>query len=171
VIVADASVLIALAKMRRLGLLRDVYGETFLGPVVKGEVVDQGREVGAPGVEQVEKALEAGWLRLVRLTVKEQRIMRSILRATRLDEGEAESLALAQSRNLPLVVDEKEGRGMAATLGIAHLGTAGVLLEAFLKGRLSFEELEDTVQELSRVMWLSPAVVVEILTRAREARR
>jgi predicted nucleic acid-binding protein len=171
VIVADASVLIALAKMRRLNLLKDVYGDTILGPAVKTEVVDQGREIGAPGVEQVEKALEAGWLRVVRLSVKEQRIMQGILRATRLDEGEAESLALAQSRNATLIVDDKDGRGMAATLGVAYQGTAGVLLEAFLKGRLSFEELEDTVQDLNRVMWLSPAVVAEILSRAREAKR
>ena len=60
---------------------------------------------------------------------------------------------------------------MAATLGAAYLGTAGVLLEGFLRGRLSFEELEDTVQDLSRVIWLAPTVVAEILKRAREAKR
>lgn len=170
-IVADASVLIALAKMQRLHLLKDVYGEAFVGPVVKTEVVDQGRTIVALGVEQVEKALEAGWLRLVRLSAKEHRIMQGILRTTRLDEGEAESLALAQSRKLTLVVDDKEGRAVAATLDTPYLGTAGVLLEGFLKGWLSFEELEDTVQDLSRVIWLSPAVVAEILKRAREAKR
>ena len=39
-IVADASVLIALAKMRRLDLLRGVYGDVLIGPVVKAETVD-----------------------------------------------------------------------------------------------------------------------------------
>ena len=97
--------------------------------------------------------------------------MQGILRTTRLDEGEAESLALAQSRKLTLVVDDKEGRAIAATLDTPYLGTAGVLLEGFLKDRLSFEELEDTVQDLTRVIWLSPAVVAEILKRAREAKR
>ena len=160
-----------MARMQRLHLLKDVYGEAFLGPAVKTEVVDQGREIGALGVEQVEKALEAGWLRLVRLSAKERRIMQGILMTSRPDEGEAESLALAQSRKLTLVVDDKEGRAMAATLGAAYLGTAGVLLEGFLRGRLSFEELENTVQDLSRVTWLSPTVVAEILSRAREAKR
>ncbi len=39
-IVADASVLIALAKMRRLDLLREVYGDVLIGPVVKAETLD-----------------------------------------------------------------------------------------------------------------------------------
>ena len=46
-----------------------------------------------------------------------------------------------------------------------------MLLEGFLQGGLSFEELEDTVRDLSRVIWVSPAVVAEILRRAREAKR
>ena len=60
---------------------------------------------------------------------------------------------------------------MAAMLGISYLGTAGVFLEAFLRGRLSLPQLEEAVQDLSQVIWLSPAVVAETLKRAREAKR
>jgi len=171
VLVADASVLIALAKMQRLDLLRNLYGEILMGPVVKTEVVDQGRQVGARGVEQVEKALEDGWLKTVRLTATERRGMEGLLKTAKLDDGEAESLALAQARMLTLIVDDKEARALVAALGVSYLGTAGVLLEAFLRGRLSLEQLENAVQSLSRVIWLSPAVVAEILKRAREAKR
>jgi predicted nucleic acid-binding protein len=41
-IIADASVLIALAKMRRLALLKLVYGDALIGPQVKAETVDTG---------------------------------------------------------------------------------------------------------------------------------
>ena len=34
-IAADASPLIVLAKLQRLGLLNDLYGEVLIGPVVK----------------------------------------------------------------------------------------------------------------------------------------
>lgn len=53
-VVVDASVLIVLAKLRRIQLLRTVYGTVLLGPVVHREVVVEGRRLHARGVEQVE---------------------------------------------------------------------------------------------------------------------
>lgn len=168
--VADASALIALSKMRRLRLLKEVFGSVVMGPIVKAETLDQGKAIAAPGVEQIEAALQGEWLRVVRPTRKELQLMSNILKRSRLDPGEAEALVLAESRKLVLIVDDKEGRAVAASLGVAHLGTAGVLLEAFLRGFLSFEELEEAVGALSSVLWLSPRVVTEILRRAREGR-
>jgi predicted nucleic acid-binding protein len=170
VAVAYASALIALSKMRRLRLLKEVFGSVAMGPMVKAEALDQGRAIAAPGVEQIEAALQEGWLRLVRATPSERRLISNVLKRSRLDPGEAEALALAESRTLVLIVDDKEGRAVAASLGVAHLGTAGVLLEAFLRGFLSFEELEEAVGALSSILWLSPRVVTEILRRAREGR-
>ena len=57
-IIADAPVLIALAKMRRLDLLRSVHHYVLIGPQVKAETVDDGKVIFAPGVEHIEKALE-----------------------------------------------------------------------------------------------------------------
>ena len=167
---ADASALIALSKMRKLRLLKDIYGSIVVGPVVKAEALDQGKAIAAPGVEQIEAGFQEGWLRVVRLTPKERRLMSNVLKRSRLDDGEAESLALAHSRRLLLIVDDKEGRTVAASLTVGHLGTAGVLLEGFLRGLMSVEELEEAVRALSSVMWLSPTVVTEILRRAREGR-
>lgn len=170
-IVADASVLVALAKMQRLDLLRQVYGKVVVGPIVKAEVVDQGKAIAAPGVEQVEKALEEGWIQVVRLTAGERGLMQRLIKTSRLDAGEAECLALAHSRKRMLIVDDKEARALAEAMRLKYLGTAAVLLEAFIKGHWTFEQLEDAVADLSKVIWLSPAVVTEILKRAREARK
>ncbi|MEM5802911.1 MAG: hypothetical protein QXO57_03050, partial [Candidatus Aenigmatarchaeota archaeon] len=101
----------------------------------------------------------------------ERRMSQRLLRSTKLDEGEAEALALAQSRRLTLIVDDKEARTMAAILGIEYLGTAGVVMEAYIRGMISLEELEEWVREVSKVMWLSPEVVADILKRAKEVRR
>lgn len=170
-IVADASVLIALAKIGRLELLKEVYGQVIVGEVVKAEVVDQGRAISATGLEHVEKARREGWIRVVGLTAKERSWMRRLLKTTRLDDGEAESLSLAHRRRLMLIVDDKEARAMAGTLGVGYLGTAGVLLEAYLRGHMPLRELEEAVKGLSKAMWLSPAVVAEILRVAREPKR
>ncbi len=94
-IVADASVLIALAKMRRLDLLHSLYGDVLIGPQVKAETVDAGKRISASGVARIEKALDDGWLQVARLSSKEKRAAYSIVSKGGLDVGEAESLALA----------------------------------------------------------------------------
>ncbi len=167
-IVADASVLIALVKIQKLGILKQLYGRVLIGEVVKTEVLDQGKAISAPGVEQIETALEQRWIRHVRPNSRERRLARRILKNSRLDHGEAESIALAKSRKLFLIVDDKPARAMADALEITFLGTAGMLLEAFVRNFMTFEDLETTLRELSKVMWLSPGVVMGILKSARE---
>ena len=166
-IVTDATALIALAKMGRLHLVREVYGEVAIGPVVGSEVVEQGKRVGAPEVVYVEKAVMEGWVKIVRLSTRERRAMQSLINTSRLDDGEAESMAIARSRRCMMVIDDKEARTLAQAMGITHVGTAGVLLDAYADGNLKLHELEDAVQDLSKVLWLSPAVAIEVLRKAR----
>lgn len=169
-IVVDSSVLIAFAKLRRVELLKLVYRDMLLPPAVHREVVTEGRKLHAHGVEQVERALDGGWLKLARLTPVELKATLHLLRSTRLHEGEAQVLAIGERRKLPVIIDDKEARSVAQTLGVSFVGTAGVLLEGFLRRHLSMTELEDTVTELTEILWLSPGVVAAILKAAREAR-
>jgi predicted nucleic acid-binding protein len=170
-IIADASVLIALAKMRRLDLLQSVYGEVLIGPQVKVETVDAGKRISAQGVERIEKALDDGWLQLAQLSPKEKSAARGIVSKGGLGGGEAESLALAGSRKLVIILDDRAARSFAEVMGITFLGTAGMLFHAFVKKHLTLAELEDAVEVLSQTIWLSPAVVADILKKAREADR
>ena len=170
-IIADASPLIVLAKLQHLGLLAALYGEVLMGSVVKAETIDAGRAVHALGVEQLEVAMEDGWLQAVRLTVEERDLAQRLTQRSRLDQGEAESIALASVRGLRLIVDDKEARSVAAASGVEHLGTVGTLLEAYLRQHLDLGELEVTLRNISQILWLSPTVVAEILRLAREAKR
>lgn len=170
-IVADASPLIALAKMRRLHLLGVVHGDVLMGPRVKFEAVDAGRRISAPGVERIEKAIDDGWLQIARLSAKERKMAQSMVSKNRLDGGEAESIALASSRKLIVILDDREARSFAEGLGVQFLGTAGMLFQGFVRKHLTLAELEDAVQELSQTIWLGPAVVAEVLKKAREVDR
>ena len=170
-IIADASVLIALVKMRSLELLHSVYGDVLIGPEVKAETVDAGKRISAPGVERIEKALDDGWLQVARLSWKERSTAHSIVSKGGLDAGEAESLALAGSRKLIVILDDRAARSFAEVMGITFLGTAGLLFHAFLKKHLTLAELEDAVKALSQTIWPAPAVVADILKKAREADR
>ena len=170
-IIADASVLIALAKMRRLRLLKSVYGAVLIGPQVKAETVDAGKRISAPGVEHIEKALDDGGLQVARLSAKENSSAQSLVSKGGLDAGEAESLALAGSRQLMVILDDRAARSFAEVMGVTFLGTAGMLFQAFVKKHLTLTELEDAIEALSRTIWLAPAVVADVLKKAREADR
>jgi predicted nucleic acid-binding protein len=171
VIVVDSTVLIALAKLHRLQLLTALYGPVLIGPIVKAEVIDRGKATSTPDVAAVEQAVEDNRVQIVRLTQKERRLYERILRTTRLDEGESEAIALASTRGLTLIVDDKEARHTAAALGVRFLGTAGVLLEAFINKQMTHSELEDAIMDLAGIIWLSPTVVSAVLKRAREIKK
>ena len=169
-IIADASPLIAFAKLRQLRLLSRLYGRVLIGPVVKAETVDAGLAIRASGVEQLEAALEDGLLQVVQLTSQERDLMQRLAERSRLDSGEAESIALASVRCLRLILDDKAARGVAATAEVEHLGTAAVMLEAYLRNLVNLDDLESMLQDLSQIIWLSPTVVAELLGLARRYR-
>ena len=151
-------------------LLNRLYVKVLIGPVVKEETVDAGIAIRASGVEQLEAALENGFLQVVQLTGQERDLMQRLTERSRLDSGEAESIALASVRCVRLIVDDKAARGVAATAGVEHLGTAAVLLEAYLQNLVDLDELESMLRDLSQIIWLSPAVVAELLVLARRHR-
>ena len=68
-------------------------------------------------------------------------------------------------------MDDQEARAVAEAMHLDYLGTAAVLLDGFLKSHVTMGELEEAVEALSSTIWLSPAVVAEVLRRAREAKK
>ncbi len=169
--VADAPPLIALARIGRLELLRDLCEHVLIGSVVQAETIDAGSAVRAPGVERIEAAVDAGWLRIASPTDAEADLAQRLSQRSRLHEGEAESIALAHVRKLPLVADDKEARSLAGILGVPLVGTAAVLLQAYLRRSFGLDSLEKALRDLGGTVWLSPPVVTEILRQARKAKR
>ena len=170
-IVTDASPLIVLARIRRLILLKALYGEVLVGPIVKRETVGSGRAIRAAGVEQIEAAVTDGWLCVEDLTSEEEVLRERIPGRSGLDRGESEALALATARGLRLIVDDKQARHVAEASGVEYVGTMGALLQARWRGFLGLQELENAIRDASRILWISPAVVVEVLRLAREVKK
>jgi predicted nucleic acid-binding protein len=91
IVIADASPLIALARVGGLSWLQQLFTEVMLTDV-----------------------LTAGWLQTVAIATTEPAL-------PDLDEGEASSIRLALSRNGPalLLIDERSGRAVAQELGLS----------------------------------------------------
>jgi hypothetical protein len=128
-VVSNASPLINLARIGKLDLLRQLYGELFIPEAVWHEVVIEG--VGQPGADEVKAAT---WIKTQSVTNI------PLVHALRqeLDAGEAEAIVLTlETQAELLLMDERVGREDARHLGLRCTGLIGVLVEAKHKGVLS----------------------------------
>jgi predicted nucleic acid-binding protein len=138
IVIAEASPLIALARVNGLLWLQQLFTEVVVTEVVLAEVLT-GRY---PDTETpIHKALEAGWLQATAVSTSDPPL-------PDLDEGEAASirLALSSGDRVLLLIDERAGRAVAQDLGITVAGTAAVIGLAQQRGliasaRAVFEEL------------------------------
>ena len=125
-VVSNASPLINLARIGKLTLLRDLYGELIVPEAVWQEVVIEG--AGQPGADEVESAT---WIKTQAAT------NRQLVNALQqdLDAGEAEAIALTLEIGAELLLmDEHLGRETARHLGLRYVGLVGALVEAKHRG-------------------------------------
>lgn len=117
-LVANAGPLISLARIDQLELLPAAYTKILVPEAVYQEVT---QDPLLPGAQEI---AQAPWLRSVPVT-NTQAV--APLRFW-LDQGESEAIILAQDRAMPLAIDERRGRQVAASLGVDITGTVGILL-------------------------------------------
>ncbi len=170
-VVSNTSPIVLLAKIRRLSLLKELYGEVLMPPSVKVESIDRGREQGARDVEEIAKGINEGWISMVKLNRKQAERVSKVVREARIGVGEAEALTLAKERGVKAILDDREARAIAESWEIDYTGTVMVLFEAYVKRLLSFDELVDDLSRLTKVMWISTDVITEIIRRAKEVKR
>jgi len=170
-VVTNTSPVILLARIGRLGLLKNLYGSVLMSPFVKAECVDKGREAGARDVPEIERGIREGWVQLVSLDREELQEARRLLDEARIGQGEAEALVLSKRRRMLAVLDDKEARALAKGWNLRHTSTVMVLFEAFKRELISYDELVEDLAKLTSIMWISTDVITEVIRRANEVRR
>lgn len=140
IVVADSSVLISLSAIGQLNIIHARFPDGIcLAPAVWREVVEQGQ--GRPGAKEVRAAT---WIK--RFEFKDFVFAQYL--QTGLDAGEAESIVLARELNAHLILlDERDARDIAKSLGFHVLGTIGLLIWAKQAGHTdSLKELLNTLR-------------------------
>lgn len=130
VVVADTGPLIALALLDLLPILPHLFTEVYIPDAVAGEAISDQEKPVASAIAQ---ALQDGTLqrRLIHLDADFEEL--SYL----LDRGEAEAIALAMELGAIALIDERRGRKVAASRGVAVTGTAAVLVSAKSGGHIN----------------------------------
>ena len=118
-VVSDTTALIVLAGLQRLDLLGQCFERVLMPQAVYQEWL-----AGDASVTEYLAAMS--FLEVV--SVEDSPLLDDL--RSLLDPGEAEALALARERGLPLVVDEKKGRSIARLMKIPVLGLVGLLIMA-----------------------------------------
>jgi uncharacterized protein len=120
---ADSGPLIALARLDLCHLPQRYFSEVQVPQTVWDEVTRQPRDnEGAV----FSAALKAGWFTVVADPAEAS----APVRAYALDAGEAAALTLALSSGGAILADERKARNAATDLGVAVIGTLGLLKRA-----------------------------------------
>jgi len=141
-IVSNTSPVLNLAIVGQLDLLRQQFGQIQIPPAVLDELkIDEER----PGSQSIRAALTAGWIQVQPFSNPS---LVQLLRQT-LDGGEAAAIALALDQQADWVLlDERDGRKVAKSLGLQVTGVLGVLLRAKEAGSLL--SLQPVLEDLTQ---------------------
>ena len=155
-LVADASPLIALARIERLQLLPQIFARIETTETVWAECL---ANPSAQERIQLNHALNLGWVERV--------VNPPPAHDWRLGPGETSAITLALERHAAVMIDERAARRTAARLGLPVIGTIGVLVLAKRHGfiasiRADIYHLADTGYRLS------PALLTQALQQVGE---
>ncbi len=167
-ITSNTSPIIALAKIGRLMLLKDLYSAVVISQFVKVESVDRGKELGAPDALEIERSINEGWIKVVDLTRRQNQTVQRLVSEARIGFGEAGALTIARNKKIPVILDDKEARALAKSWDLGHTSTVMVLFEAFVKNLISYDDLVEDLAKLTRVMWISADVITDVIKRAKK---
>lgn len=138
-VLVDSSTLIALAKIGKLNIFENVFGEICITAKIREEIL--GTE--SPETEVFREAINK-WIRVINYEGDAAE-----LRKYGLDSGEA-SLFLAAHKEDRLVLDEANARRFAESRGLRFTGLIGLLAAAVKTNKLAKENALETLNALAK---------------------
>jgi predicted nucleic acid-binding protein len=156
--ISNTSPLLYLHLVRRLDLLRDLYGEVFLPPAVIEEL-----QAGAEQGVDVPQIMNTPWLKVMKLISDT-----SIPLVIDLGRGEAEVIALGlENPESRLLLDDTLARRIARLHKLRFTGTVGVVIKAKQAGLIS--KVSPLITNLLDAgLWLHDSFIAEVLHQAGE---
>jgi len=173
-IVSNATPIIYLAKIGRLHLLERLYENIIVPKTLQAQLISN----EYPEVSVIKEAFRRGWLETKELDGEDLDFLnRHLVDVAGIHEGEREAIAIAYNKHLPLIIDENErtGRRVAKVWGIEVKGTLRVVIEAYEKDIIAYDEAKEAfTQLLARNFRVSAEIyetALNILERVRREKR
>lgn len=136
IVVSNAGPLMVVSKLNLLHLLKELYGQILIPQAVYEETVINGIRYGFEDAYTLRLFLKQNnW------KIQESLHIPQEITSANLDKGEKEAIALALAKNASLLMDEELGRAIARERRLKVKGSLGILIEAYRKKLISFEQL------------------------------
>ena len=166
-LVFNSTPLIYLTKAGLSRVFEGLQGEKLTSPVVKREVVDEGRRKGVPDAIVLNKLFMNGVFRVCEPVDK--KFLARLLETRGLHLADAEVLALAHERSGIAVVDDEVARKTAKVYGVDYVGSPYILMRAVCEGLISKAKAKQAVNDMVSAGWRcnveSYAKIMEVLDR------
>jgi len=154
VLVVDATVLINFARVERLELLdqleteiwcpQEIWEQTVVKTWSDYDVESEMRTLYRDGTMKVKEVNNPEQLQLMATFLK------------RMDEGEADALALAVTNELPVVTDDRACRNVADEYDLNYTGTIGLLFSLVKKNAIALEQGAQIHEQMKEEAFYSP---------------
>ena len=125
-------------------MLEKIFGQVFIPDGVFNELIQNKNYT-----QEANMIISSDFI--VTKSVSDRKAVEILEKTTSLDRGESEAIILFSELKAELMLmDERRGREVALKLKIPLSGTLGVLLEAFDKGIISCEQMEQYLNEFQK---------------------
>ena len=166
-LVFNSTPLIYLTKAGLSRVFEGLQGEKLTSPVVKREVVDEGKRKGVPDAVVLDKLFANGVFKVCQPS--DRKFLARLLETRGLHLADAEVLALAREHAGIAVIDDEVARKTAKVYGVDYVGSPYVLMRAVCEGLISKAKAKQAVNDMVSVGWRcnveSYAKIMEVLDR------
>ena len=156
-VVSNTSPILNLAIIGQLELIRQQFGQVQIPLAVLSELkVFEDR----PGSKEIQAAVDMGWIEVQEVSSQlSVQVLQQVL-----DRSESEAITLAIDLKADrILLDERDGRKIAKSLGLKVTGVLGILLRANQEGELS--SFSGAINALIRTAGfrISPELLAKVL--------
>lgn len=158
--VFDSSTLILLAKIGLLPHALDLKASFLVPEKVYREVVVKGKKLGKEDALIVDKLVESGKIRVAAVSSKKQ--VNALLNDFRINQGEAEAVALAlEKKALFLGADDREAIKACRVYGLPFVTALSMAIKLSRDKKISKEEVELALLKLEKFGFYSKEIMDE----------
>jgi predicted nucleic acid-binding protein len=166
-LVFNSTPLIYLTKAGLSRVFEGLQDEKLTSPVVKREVVDEGKRKGVPDAVVLDRLFANRVFKVCQPS--DRKFLARLLETRGLHLADAEVLALARERGGIAVIDDEVARKTAKVYGVDYVGSPYVLMRAVCEGLISKAEAKQAVNDMVSAGWRcnveSYAKIMEVLDR------
>ena len=164
-IVFDSSTIVLLAKVELLDLIISGYKGDI---TISKEVENESTIKGSFDALMIKKRIDEGKIKVT--TIKTEEIEK-FMKDFNMDRGEAESVALAQNKNVLLATDDKKAINACKLLGVQFTTAIDFLIRAYEKELITQETALTKLNELSKFGRYKTVIIEDAQNKIRRGER